>query len=246
MGWGVAALACAGLAVFSANVAGFVPAPLLNSLHAPRTDATSLNQLRTLAMDMRQDMSVISSQYRALINRFNLLDDDSSATLRRLAAVEKSMPLLIESLPHGTDIDRSLLTASIPEDAGELVEVEGGTMMVRRTPLFSEPGSALAPAQPLPLEIAPVRAETPGTSGIAIGAPMAESAIASYHETVSEAAGMLLLGTVPLVNDGGTGFGRLMLGPLPDTASAEMLCMRLVRLDIACEPAPYSGVPLAQ
>lgn len=246
MAWGMAALGCTALAVLSANIAGLVPVPVLNNLHAPRTDATSLNQLRVVAMDMRADMAVISSQYRALINRFNLMDDDSTATLRRLAAVESSMPLLIESLPNGADIDRSLFTAAIPGDGGEHVEVDGGTMTVRQVPLFSGPASVAVQDQPLPAEIVPLLTEVAAATGIIVGAPMSASAVTDYYQAVTDVAGMLLLGTLPLVNGGETGTGRLVLGPLPDMASAEIVCTQLVRLDIACEPAPYSGIPLEQ
>lgn len=232
--WGIAALACTGLAVFSANIAGFIPAGFLNGLHASRVDGTNLNQLRTLVADMRQANNEISSQYRALLIRLNLLDDDNGAAIRRLAAVEKSLPLLIESLPLSTDIDRSLLTASITAVAGEVYDVEGGSMVVRYSPLFDGIAETELPDQPLPPVIEPMASTV---------APQAIAVLGSYDAIIAS-AGALLLGTSPLMDEDQSGGERVVFGPLPDTASALMLCDRLERLDLVCEPAAYEGLAI--
>ncbi|WP_147275998.1 hypothetical protein [Pelagibacterium lacus] len=136
--WGIMALACAGLAILSANVANLIPAHVIGALHATRVQSGSFNQMRGAVSDLHADSRRLASEYRALQARFNLLDTDRNETIRRLAAVENSLPLLIESLPLQSDIDRSLLTASIAASAPEVYEAQGGTIVVRRSPMFDD------------------------------------------------------------------------------------------------------------
>lgn len=245
--WAIAALGCGAFAVLSANIAGLIAPDALSALHATRAQAVSHAQLRAQVLDLRQDNARLASEYRTLQTRFNLLDDGSSETIRRLGAVERSLPLLIESLPLGSDIDRSVLTASIVEAGGEVYEVEGGTMVVRQSPLF---GAAIAD-QPMPPVV--IEADVPrapaanaiGLQGIAVGPYVPFDETPEAYRTITAAAGPLLLGTRPLAIDTGTGLEtRVVLGPLPDAASADALCARLSRLDLACEPAEYEGLPL--
>src|SRR5690606_32980642 len=134
---------------------------------------------RTQLAELEQDRNRIMSDYRTLLSRFNLLDDDGNEIVRRLAAVEMSLPLLIESLPLNSDIDRSLLTASITETAGEVYEVDGGRMVVRYSPLFDGLAAEIPVDQPMPpsLDIlAPVALAAPAVNtilqGIAVGGVM--------------------------------------------------------------------------
>lgn len=147
--WGIAALACGTMAVLSANLAALIPGDALRALHMPYRDTGSFNQMRAQLVELEQDRNRLLAEQRTLLTRFNLLYDDSSELVRRVAAVEMSLPLLIESLPLESDIDRSLLTAAITDTAGEIHEAEGGNMVVRYTPLFSELAPAMA-EQPMP------------------------------------------------------------------------------------------------
>ncbi|MAN76938.1 MAG: hypothetical protein CML24_07030 [Rhizobiales bacterium] len=251
--WGIAALVCGALAVVAVNISALLPANVLSGLHMPYRDGANYYQMRSQLAELAEDRNRIMEQYRALQARFNLLDDDSGEAISRLGALEKSLPLLIESLPLSSDIDRSLLTASITESAEEIYELDDGTMVVRYSPLFD--GAAPAPAadQPMPPPLA-AEPPTPASSmpaidlalqGVAIGrsVPLAESG-ALYAE-ITQAAGMLLLGTSPLAAmSEGTDQSRIVLGPLPNLSSAEALCDRIERLDLPCEPAPYAGEPL--
>lgn len=253
--WSVAALMCSTLAILSANVANFVPANVINGLHATRVQAGSFNQMRTLLTELRADNGRLGSEYRALLARFNLLDGDSGEVIRRLAAVENSLPLLIESLPLTSDIDRSLLTASIATSGGEVYEAEGGSISVRQSPLFDgvEVADALV-QQPMPAAL-PETATVPepaivvdqgpksnlAMQGIAVGEAVPVDEIVSSYSHIIEAAGTLLMGTAPLVSTASEDDARVVLGPLPDRRSADDLCARLVALALACEPVSYEG-----
>lgn len=249
--WGIAALACGAIAILAANLSSLVPAQALASLHVPYREGGGFNQMRAQLVELEQDRNRIMSDYRALVARFNLLDDDSGEVIRRLAAVEMSLPLLIESLPLESDIDRSLLTAAITETAGEVYDIDGGTMVVRYSPLFDD--LAVQPAeQPLPPplveEFAPETSDSRtldlGLQGIAVGGPVRREDIETVYSDLAAAAGTLLLGTSPRIAGEETeDLARIVLGPLPGLASAEAMCDRLARLEFACNPAPYEGRP---
>lgn len=246
--WAIAALVCGGLAVFGANVGRFVPSQVINLVHTTHHQGASMDQLRAQVANLRQLNGTMAADYRSLMNRFNLLDDDSGEVIRRLAAVENSLPLLIESLPVSTDIDRSLLTASIAEAGGEVYVVEGGEMVIRHSPLFDGLVGEALPDQPLPPVLEPIAiderralAET-SLLGIAVGPDIEEDRLAAIYDEIVDAAGPLLLGTVPLLGRAEDGArSRIVLGPLPDGGSVEMLCDRLYRIGIACERANYVG-----
>lgn len=250
--WAIAALVCGAVAVLSANVGRFVPTSVINGFQATYHDAASMDQLRTLVTDLRQINGTMATEYRSLINRFNLLDDDSGEMIRRLAAVENSLPLLIESLPVATDIDRSLLTASIAEAGGEVYTVEGGEIVIRTSPLFDDMAEAAPTDQPMPPpldempEAVAINGQQPMANlsliGIAVGPDVDDEQLVSAYDEIVNAAGPLLLGTAPLLSESGeNGRSRILLGPLPDTGSAELLCGRLARVAIECEPTDYDG-----
>lgn len=251
--WGVAALICGAVAVMAANLSALVPAHALGGLHAPYREGGSYNQMRAQIAELEEDRNRAMSDYRALLARFNLLDDDGDEIIRRLAAVEMSLPLLIESLPLDSDIDRSLLTASITETAGEVYEVDGNKMVVRYSPLFDDVAADRPPDQPMPPAlapeiIAPVSAgPTVDTTlqGITIGGAIPGNEAKAAYSDIAAAVGMLLLGTAPLLAPAETeGEAHIVLGPLPNLSSAESLCQRIERLDFSCDPAPYEGRPL--
>lgn len=244
--WGIAALACGALAVLAANLSFLVPAHALGGLHTPYRETGGFNRMRAQLAELEQDRNRIVGDYRALLARFNLLDDDNGEVIRRLAAVEMSLPLLIESLPLESDIDRSLLTAAITETAAEVYEVDGGTMVVRYSPLFDElaPEAAEQPLPP-PLDQGALPIITHiGLQGIAVGESIEHENLEATYADISTAAGTLLLGTAPLVAQADAEeLARIVLGPLPDLASAEAMCGRLERLELPCNPAPYEGAP---
>lgn len=244
--WGIAALSCCALAVLSANMAALVPETTLSALQETRLAGTSHAQMRSQMQALRTDTLRIASQYATLQTRFDLLSDERRDAGRRLAIVEASLPALAESRQAAGAVDHGLVTASIGRSAGEMHEVEGGSILVRQSPLL---GTATGPAapQPLPPAIAPARPEPDGTSfAVAAGGPVRPAEAMEHYRALLAAAGPLLLGTVPALAEGPDGDGaRIVLGPLPDAASAQALCARLARLDVPCLPTAFTGTPLA-
>ncbi|MCD7061040.1 hypothetical protein [Pelagibacterium xiamenense] len=261
-GWGIAALLSGALAVLGANLSAFMPPNLLAGLHATRIQGGSFNQLRAQLAEVAEETTEINREYRSLLTRFDLLDDSSGDAVRRLAAVENSLPLLIEALPLDSDIDRALLTASITEAGGETTSVDGGEVHVQRTELFPDADSqAEDEAAPVEQPMPPVLAETQPAhveadqipagiagelpSGIAIGEPQPRDAIAAAWEDILRDVGALVLGLEPRVLPAGEGSEvQIVAGPLPDLSSAEALCTRIARAGLSCLPAGFEGTPL--
>ncbi|WP_404403936.1 hypothetical protein [Pelagibacterium halotolerans] len=261
-GWGIAAMICGALAVLSANLAAFVPPNLLAGLHATRIQGGSFNQLRSQLAEVAEETLQMNREYATLLTRFNLLDDNSGDAIRRLAAVENSLPLLIEALPLDSDIDRGLLTASISSGEDELTDVDGGEMRVQQTELFpGNPDDANGPQappsdQPMPPEVTEAQladAETVATStdipgtlpqGIAIGQPHPLDTIETAWQEILVAVGPLVLGLEPRVAANDETGSQIVAGPLPDLSAAETLCDRIERAGLTCVPAPFDGASL--
>ncbi|WP_417581569.1 hypothetical protein [Pelagibacterium sp.] len=251
--WGVAAIVCGSIAIASINLSALLPANALGGLHTPFRDGANYYQMRSQLAELAEDRTRIMAQYRALLARFNVLDDNGGEAITRLGALEKSLPLLIESLPLTSDIDRSLLTASIADAAEEIYQFDGSKMVVRYSPLFEGAVPTPAADQPMPPLLVPTappastttRVDVTALQGIAVGPDVTLADSPALYAEISATAGMLLLGTAPLaVESSQPDYSRIVLGPLPDLPSAEALCARIVRLDLTCEPAPYAGTSL--
>ncbi len=234
--WAIAALICGAIAVLSANIGGLVPANILTGLHTTRLDGGNVNQLRSQMIELRAENARISRDYRTLLARLNLLDDDSGETIRRLAAVERSLPLLIESLPIGTDIDRSLLTASIAAASPEVYAAEGGIIVIRHSSLFENAEDAGSLDQPLPPTLDAPR------YGVALGGDTLREYAAGRRTEIMAQTGPLLAGLTFLKGDAEeTAYTRIIAGPFASFEEASVLCEPLEAMTIDCRPVPFEG-----
>jgi hypothetical protein len=234
--WGIAALFCSTLAVFAVNVSALIPDNVVAGLHATRLDGGNANQLRANIVEMRAENVRVTRDYRALLARLNLLNDDSGEVIRRLAAVERSMPLLIESLPLHSDIDRSLLTASIAAASPEVYQADGGVIVVRHSPLFEDLGSRGSLDQPIP-------PFPDGTGyGVALGDEVLRESAAIRRAQILSQTGPLLSGLTFIMGEtGALAYTRIIAGPFPDFEDASVLCEPLDIMGIDCEPVPFEG-----
>lgn len=233
------------IAVFSANIAAFIPENVLMGLHSTRLQHGNVNQISSRVQELRTDTRRMARDYHTLLTRLDLLDDDRGETVRRLAAVERSLPLLIESLPLNSDIDRSLLTASFTSDHDAHQE-DGATVVIRHRPLFGDGNGINVQSQPLPPAIEHTARDagrpTEHMQGVAVGGTIVDAEAADAWRAIASQAGDLLLGTVPLlIESSGEAGSRIVAGPLPDPDSARALCARLERAAVPCDPSPYEG-----
>lgn len=255
--WGIVALCCGGLAVLAANVSALLPSGVLLGLHSTRIGGASVEQLRAAVSELQSEAQLLRRENEQMTTRFTLHEQSSNEAVRRLGALEVSLPRLLEALPGpgaGASFDRSLPTASIgASGAVETFEAEGGSVRVELLP-FSPPSAAPAASetgQPLPAPL--TEAPEPdrfvpfaeGSFGIAIGPAIAAGEADALWDEMARTLGPLLAGFDPLLaTEAESGASRLIAGPTTDFIEANVLCGRLTRIDIACEPMPYTGLAL--
>jgi len=151
--WGLAALGCAAFAVLTGNVSGFVPEGLVTALHSPRQTGASLSQLRAQVSALGEEQARMRRDGGEIANRLSLGEKASGQITQRVGALEVSVPDLLEAMPPATQVDRSAVTASIPDNDAATEIVRGGSVRSTVRPLPGTPA-----AQPLPALVLP---ETP-------------------------------------------------------------------------------------
>ena len=236
--WGIAALVSVGLAVIGANVAALMPSTALVALHSPRNEAISLGQLRQQVMELRTETAQLRRQNEVLTTRFSLQEQTGNEVIRRVGAIEVSMPTLAEIRPMATPIDRSVTTASIGVNAAQQFDADGGTVVVRHSPM----------QQPLPAPI-----QTAAVSGadvgyaVAVGASFPSGQAKAQWHDLEIRLGSLFGGMNPLITEGmGSNQQRLVVGPIAQLSQARDLCQRLEQMEISCAPASYAGAALSR
>ncbi|HHG89966.1 MAG TPA: hypothetical protein ENJ90_05755 [Devosia sp.] len=163
--WGIGALAFGGLAVLSATLGAVLPQSLWVGLHANRLEGGNLNQLRAEVSRLHDQQVQLRRQASQLRSRLVTSERKRGDMVQRVGALESSIPMLLEVVPPGTEIDRSALTASISEPENDTIsfEAEGGTVTLTRRPLFESAEPEVSSAQPLPqpLSVAPAPVQFP-------------------------------------------------------------------------------------
>lgn len=309
--WGIAAIAFATIAVLGSTLSAVLPQSIWVGLHANRLEGGNLNQLRAEVTRLRDQQLVMRRQATQLRSRLIIAERGRSEVGQRVNALESSIPLLLEVVPPGAEIDRGLFTAAIGDagDTSVTFEAEGGSVTLVRRPLFEEgpgapnvaqalppalsspsgpdnspdpdqsfisaetnadleadleAGSQLVASLPPALENGPVSASeltslgiveasaeltVPGEGepkltqtqfGIAIGGAVSLGEADALWQDLSNKLGTLLLGLEPAISDplNNASF-RIVAGPVPDYAQAELLCLRIARVGIECLPVQF-------
>lgn len=244
--WAIVALVAAAVAVMGANLSALLPQSMLAGLHKTRIEGASVEQLRSQVADLRDASLALKRENDILKARFTLGEQQSNEVVRRVGALEVSVPLLLESYPGGFPVDRSSVTAAIGTDPVEVFETEGGSVVVRQRPLADV--SAASANQPLPDLVAPINvAVAPSTTvyGVALGPAVAIGSAPDAWRDISMKLGPLLFGLAPvLAEESDSDEMRIVVGPIPQLAEASALCSRLERISVSCLPVPYMGTPL--
>lgn len=241
MRWGGGAIAAFAAAMIVANLAGFVPGDWLTGLHASPRAGGNLNVLQAEVEALRAELGRTSRSNAQLATRLMLIEDGRTDVAARVGALEASVPMLLEALPWDADIDRNLLTAGIGE--GQEMPAEGGTVVVRRMPMFG-PGGAPAGAASQPM---PPALEAAGRFGLALGEAVSVETAWDTWVDLADRVGALLIGMHPVIaaDANGDGAARLIAGPVPDYAEAMRLCAAIAERDIACQATEFSGEALS-
>lgn len=237
--WGIAALVAAGIAVVGANVAGLVPTSALVALHSPKNEAVSMAQLRQQVLELRTETAQLRRQNEVLNTRFSLQEQTGNEVIRRVGALEVSMPTLAELRPNTTPVDRTVTTASIGANSAQQFDADGGTVVVRQSPM----------PQPLPAPIQTASAASGAQVGYAVtvGASFLRGEGAAQWRDLEARLGSLVIDMKPLLTEAASASQqRIVLGPLAQLADARDLCQRLEQMEIPCSPTSYVGTALSQ
>lgn len=244
--WAIVALVFGGLAVVGSNISAVIPPSLLAGLHKTRIEGASLDQLRTDVATLRTEARQVKQDNIELAARFALQERTGGEVVRRVGALEISIPRLLEAIPATAEVDRSNLTAAIGGKQSLVYDADGGSVVVRQQPMpLALP--AVLPAQPLPDQLT-ASIETPATEsayGVALGSPVTSQTASVAWGDISLKLGSLLFGMVPMVTNQASGTAqRIVVGPITELSEATALCKRLERVSIACTPMPFLGTPL--
>jgi hypothetical protein len=245
--WGIVALVCATLAVFGSNVSLLVPQSVIGGLHQPRVAGASIETLRQQVAELREETTRLKRENEVLVSRFAMQERSGNEVIRRVGALEVTVPRMLEGLPVGALVDRSTFTSSIGANETLTFDTEGGSVAVRQSAL-PQATAPSAPSQPLPAIVQPQTAlAVPNESayGIAVGAPVPFEQTPALWNDLTIKLGPLLFGLSPLVIDEANGNDkRIVVGPIAALSEARSLCERFERVSIACIPMPYTGTPL--
>lgn len=224
-----------------ANVSALVPTSVFSALHASRLDGSTVAQLRTQVATLSDEAKRMRSENNLLLQRFDRTEEASKETVRRLGALEVSLPAAMETRSGGTapGIDR-MPTASIGGQGNAVsFDAEGGSVSVVQKPLLQD-----APRASTASDAAAPRSDA-NAFGLALGFPIAAEDAEAQWQSLAAKVGTLLLGLAPLLQDvEGTDSKLIIAGPVTDKAQAEQLCVRMDRVGIPCEARPFQGEPL--
>lgn len=235
--WGVIALVCGAVAVLSANVSAVLPEGVLAGLHSTRIEGANMSQVRAQLTALQAETVRLRREATALQSRFALKEEGDGEITRRVGALEVSIPKLLEALPAGAEIDRTNLTASIPNGAVTIYDADGGSVAVTQKPMQI---GATPLDQPLPDPI-----PNPMAFGLALGPEVAaDAAPAQWQATVAGVEGMLNgLGAL-LADQSESSAKRIVAGPVDDPDQAQALCNAMIERDVECMLVPFTGNPL--
>ncbi len=149
--WGVVAMLSGAAAMLSLTLSAFLPPSIVGGLHASRLSGGSLNQLMAQVSRLNERQVQMLTQTNQLGTRLSMAERGNGEVVRRVGALETTIPMLLEVVPPGAEIDPLSVTAAIEDPKSTSFEAEGGSVTVSRRALFASPDE-----QALPPPLAPV------------------------------------------------------------------------------------------
>lgn len=245
--WGLIALGCWALAVLAANLGAIVPPTVYAALHASRADGGTVSQLRASILTLEAESGRLRVQNTQLLQRLALGEDNTADLTKRVAAVEGSLPRIIEAQSRLANTVDGTLTGSVAPDGTETIEADGGTVVVQKVPMVLSAPTRTDLPMPQPLS-APAHDTSPidgKAFGLALDGWIAPNQAATRWISLQGDAGTMLVGLTPLLTEpDATGRVRILAGPVFDQSIAADLCKRLGQKNISCDTVPFKGVRL--
>ncbi|WP_027835357.1 hypothetical protein [Maritalea myrionectae] len=134
--WGfVAVTALTTMLVFS-SAGLLLPKGWNNILKETPNNLGTLAQVQSELRAMRMEFAAIKRESNVADSRLNLGEESNSFVSKRVRALEASIPILLEALPPGAQVDKNLITASINQANGEEIIRLDDDLKVSRSYLF--------------------------------------------------------------------------------------------------------------
>ena len=159
--WGIIAIVTGAAALLCGSVSALIPDNVLAALHASRLSGASVNEMRTEISNVEAEQARLRAINGQLSNRVQTVEQSAGTVVRRVSALEVSVPKLVEAMATAPAIDRTLVTGSIGSSKvprGTTQIVNDGNVRIVRSPLV--PTAATAPVAPQPMP-APLAAPMP-------------------------------------------------------------------------------------
>ena len=260
--WGIAAISACGIAVSAGALPMILPSQVFTALHTSVLRSASVNNLTSTVSTLADEASALKIDNAELVTRLRLAEKDRAAILKRVGALENTLPVLVEQIPPGTAIDASILTSSIDKTATSAA-IPGGSVEYSQKPLYPEdspetqtepemppPAVTEAPAEPAQPASTGADAEKLGLAavetdqfGMAMGGTVTvKEAYVSWLDFRNK-VGALLIGMDPILS-GQDGSYHIVAGPIDRIARAEELCGYIQKAGLQCLPVPYAGYKL--
>ncbi|VAW17084.1 hypothetical protein MNBD_ALPHA12-183, partial [hydrothermal vent metagenome] len=111
--WGVAAMLSGALAMLSLTLAAVLPSSFIGGLHASRLSGGSINQLMAQVSRLNERQTQMLAQTNQMRTRLSMAERGNGEVIRRVGALETTIPMLLEVVPPGAEIDPLSVTAAI-------------------------------------------------------------------------------------------------------------------------------------
>jgi len=260
--WGIAAISACGIAVSAGALSAILPSQVFTALHASVLRGADVNNLTSTVSALADEASALKVDNAELVTRLRLAEKDRTAILKRVGALENTLPVLVEQIPPNTAVDASILTSSVDKTATSAT-IPGGSVEYSQAPLYPEdaPETQEEPEMPPPaVTEEPAKPAQPAGSGLdaekvgLVAVETDEYGLAMGGTvTVMDAyvtwldfrnkVGALLIGLDPILT-GQDGSYHIVAGPIDRIARAEELCGYIQKAGLQCLPVPYSGYKL--
>ena len=212
-------------------------------------------QLESETRILTAQIRTLSTERDRLAGRIALLEstlDDMTGTIKKQAAATAAA--LAASAPP--DPSRAASAPPVPQNSAETNA--GVTATPVTTIAITRPANAETPPQQLtplpPTRVASMAASDPTAQpanqnefGLELGAGANLEAVRHRWMTVKANFGPLLSGMHPLAardhRPGATGY-RLVVGPLPNSAAASVLCAQFAAARATCRAVKFDGDPI--
>ncbi|TDQ66278.1 hypothetical protein ATL17_0270 [Maritalea mobilis] len=134
--WGLVAIASLTTMLVFSSASLLLPQGWSNMLKETPNNLGTIAQVQSELRAMRIEFAAMKRESNVADSRLTLGEESNSFVSKRVRALEASIPILLEALPPGAQLDKSLITASINEANGEEIIRVDDDLKVARSYLF--------------------------------------------------------------------------------------------------------------